>query len=284
MKWNWIVMSVVLGAVVCLGTAVAACGQDAPSGSQQGGDVMWAPGQGGQDSGAQRGQREGGQREGRRAGVFGKITAMTSDSLDVTGPDGNKVTVKLTSATEFRKERQPVKQSDFKVGDMVMVRTDPANPTTATVVAEAGQGFAMRGGQGGGPGGGGPGGGQGMMALGTLGKDYVVGEVKTVDAPKMTVLRPDNVTQALELNEETSLHRGRDSITMADLQAGDHVFVRGAMANNVFVPKEVRVIPPEMWQRMQQREAGGAATPGTPAAPNAPATPPSPKSPPEPEN
>ena len=46
-----------------------------------------------------------------------------------------------------------------------------------------------------------------------------------MDAPKITVLRPDNVTQTLELNEETSLRKGRESVTMADIQVGDHVFV-----------------------------------------------------------
>ena len=91
-----------------------------------------------------------------------------------------------------------------------------------------------------------------MMGGGELGKDFVFGEVKSVDAPKITVLRPDNVTQTLELNEETSLRKGRDSVTMADIQVGDHVFVRGAAQNNAFVPKMVMVIGAEQWKRMQE--------------------------------
>ena len=79
-----------------------------------------------------------------------------------------------------------------------------------------------------------------------------MGEVKSIDAPHITVLRTDNVTQTLELNEETSLRKGRDSVTMADIQPGDHVFMRGAMQNNVFVPKSVMVIGPEQWKRMQE--------------------------------
>jgi hypothetical protein len=97
--------------------------------------------------------------------------------------------------------------------------------------------------------------------MGVLGQDYVFGEVKAVDAPKLTILRPDNVTQTVELNEETSLRKGRDSITMADIQAGDHIMVRGGMANNVFQPKSVMVIGPEQWKRMQEMGAGGAAGP-----------------------
>jgi hypothetical protein len=69
------------------------------------------------------------------------------------------------------------------------------------------------------------------------------------------MLRIDNVTQTMELNEETSLRSGRDSITMADIQAGDHVFARGAVVNDMFVPKNLNVIPPEMWKRMQEMRA-----------------------------
>ena len=90
-----------------------------------------------------------------------------------------------------------------------------------------------------------------------LGQDYVFGEVKAVEAPKLTILRPDNVTQTVELNEETSLRKGRDSITMAEIQAGDHIVVRGGMVNNAFQPKSVMVISPEQWKRMQEMGAGG---------------------------
>jgi len=71
--------------------------------------------------------------------------------------------------------------------------------------------------------------------------------VKSIDAPKLTVLRPDNVTQTLELNEETSLRRGRESITMADVQVGDHVVVREASRQYVRF-QNVMVLSPEQWE------------------------------------
>jgi len=212
--------------------------------------------------------------EGRGRPVFGKLSGIQKDAIDVTLTDGTKASIKLASSTEFRKDRQPAKLTDFKVGDMVMVRTnqDAENASGATAVLVAGvpQGFTGRGG----------GAGQAMMQ-GTLGKDYVIGEIKSVDAPKLTVLRTDNVTQTLELNEETSLRRGRESITMADIQPGDHIFARGAVANDVFVPKGLNVIPPEQWQRMQEMNEGGyrrgappqSAAPPNGAAPNPPAQP-----------
>ena len=116
----------------------------------------------------------------------------------------------------------------------------------------------------GGPGG--PGGGPNMMAMGEMGKDFVFGEVKSIDAPQITIVRPDNVTQTLELTEETSLRKGRDSVTMADIQAGDHVFVRGALQNNVFVPKAVMVIGAEQWKRMQEMRMGMAPVGNKPPA------------------
>jgi hypothetical protein len=88
------------------------------------------------------------------------------------------------------------------------------------------------------------------------------------------------VTQTLELNEESSLRRGRDSITMADVKVGDHVMARGALEKDAFVPKNVTVIGAEQWQRMQQRMAEGsgpkasdAAAPASTTAPAAAAKP-----------
>lgn len=185
-----------------------------------------------------------GPREGRGQALLGKITSIGNGTLELAKADGTAATVKITDKTEFRKDRQEAKLADFKVGDMVLVRAeDGGQGLTALLIA---------GRTGGGMGGPGGSGGNMMMMAGELGKDYVFGEVKSIDAPKITVLRPDNVTQTLELNEETSLRRGRESVTMADIQPGDHVFVRGAVLNNVFTPKMVMVIPPEQWKRMQE--------------------------------
>lgn len=186
----------------------------------------------------------------RGHGVMGKITSIKDGALELTRIDGASVTVKLTDKTDYRKDRQSAKLADFKVGDMVFIRTEGEGDQNLTALVVAGRTGNGPGGQGG-PGMGGPGGGM-MMGGGELGKDFVFGEVKSVDAPKITVLRPDNVTQTLELNEETSLRKGRESVTMADIQAGDRVFVRGAVQNNAFVPKMVMVIGPEQWKRMQE--------------------------------
>lgn len=183
------------------------------------------------------------EQERRPRPIFGKITALNNGAIELSELNGGTVTVKITEKTEFRKDRQASQLSDFKVGDMVAVRGERNSDQTITAetIASrsggAGRGFGRAG------------------APGEMGKDFVVGEVKSIDPPKLTVLRSDNVTQTLELNEDTALRRGRDSITMADIQVGDHVFARGALQNDVFVPKGLMVISPEQWQRMQEMGA-----------------------------
>jgi hypothetical protein len=222
---------------------------------------------------------QGGGRGGeRRPGVFGKLTAVNGQSLEITRQNGDKVIVNIAGSTQFRKEGQEAKLADFKVGDEVFVRgSENADHTwTADVVGARPAGFGGLPRAGGAEGGRGPGGGGGRPA-GMLGQDYVLGEVKAVDAPKLTILRPDNVSQTVELNEDTSLRKGREAITMADIQPGDHIMVRGGMTNNVFLPKSVIVFSPEQWKRMQEMGmAGGPPSATPPKDPNPQQKPPEP--------
>jgi hypothetical protein len=235
--------------ILILATTIAAAGTRAqePATTDANGNARQH--QGGRWSEGQEGPRP----------IFGKITSMTAGTMVLTGRDGQTVTVKLTEQTEFRKDREKAAAADFKVGDMVMVRGDETADHTVTA--------KLIGTRSGGPGGPGLPGGR-MMSVGTLGKDYVAGEVRSIDAPKLTVLRPDNITQTVELNEETSLRRMRESITMADIQVGDHVMARGAMQNDVFVPKNILVMNAGQWKRMQEMGA-----PNGPAKPSGDATP-----------
>jgi preprotein translocase subunit YajC len=208
----------------------------------------------------------------RRPGLFGKVTALHDQSVEIREPSGDTVTVKFSGSTQFRKEGQDAKLSDLKIDDMVFVRgtENPDHTWNAEMIGTRG----FSGGPGGGGGGrGGPGGGR---PAGVLGQDYVFGEVKSIDAPKLTILRPDNVTQTVELNEETSLRKGRDSITMADIQPGDHILVRGGLLNNAFQPKSVMIIGPEQWKRMQEMGMAGGPPANPPKDNNPPQKPPEP--------
>jgi Domain of unknown function (DUF5666) len=228
--------------------------------------------------------------DGQRLPLFGKITAVRDGSLQVADSNGDTVTVKITGQTEFRRDRQPAKRTDFKVGDIIIVRGEENADHSWTAELVAARSVNGPNGPNGRSGPGGPGG--RFAETGTLGKDYLAGEIKSIDAPKLSVLRPDNVTQVMELNEDTSLRKGRDSITMADLQVGDHLFARGSLENRVFVPKTVVVIGPEQWKRLQEmgaeahgeggrprRQQGSASVPPAPRTPGEPGSP----APPSPE-
>jgi hypothetical protein len=213
-----------------------------------------------------RGRRRSGDEDGPRP-VFGRIASIQNGTMKITRPDGSETTVKFTDKTEFRKDREAAALKDFKVGDGVLVRgaENPDFSVTAQMVA----GRNGNGAPGGGP--------NRQNPVGTLGKDFIVGQVKGIDAPGLTVLRTDNVTQSFELNEDTSLRKGRESITMADIQLGDHVFARGAMQQEQFVPKSVTIISPEAWKRMQDAglttPAAGRATQNVPSPNGKPAGP-----------
>src|SRR6202049_3085830 len=100
--------------------------------------------------------------------LFGKITAVHDTSIEILNANGENVTVKVTGKTQFRKDRQEAKRSDFKVGDLIIVRgqENPDHSWTAEAiggrsgnVAGAPGGREGREGRGNGPGG--PGGGFG---------------------------------------------------------------------------------------------------------------------------
>lgn len=204
----------------------------------------------------------------RRMPLFGKITAIHGDTIELQNANNETVIVKLSPQTEFRKDRQPARRTDFKVGDIIAVRgqENADHSWNAQMI-----GARSANGEGRGP----------NMQAGTLGKDYVAGEVKSVDPPKISVLRSDNVAQTIELNEDSSLRKGRDSITMAEIQPGDHLFARGALQDNVFVPKFVMVIGPEQWKRMQEMGGMRPGGPGPGAAGTPPAANPPSQKPPE---
>src|SRR6185437_14878720 len=76
-----------------------------------------------------------------------------------------------------------------------------------------------------------------------MGKTMVIGDVKSIDPPKLTVARTDGVEQTIEADENTSFRKGRDeSITMPEIKVGDTIFARGELKNGTFVPSSITVV------------------------------------------
>jgi hypothetical protein len=223
------ILTVLVTTMFCAGqTAPAASGNPAPA------------------EGQQRAEGRGEMRAFRGPGG-GTIGEISKDGFTLKQLDGKTTTVKITPETQFRKDRQEAKFSDFKPGDMVMVGGEPAgeNAWTARLVASR-QGM---------------GGGNMQVMREDMGKKFIAGEVKAIDGTKLTITRPDGQTQTIEVDENTSFRKGRESITLPDIKVGDRVFGRGALNSaGVFVPTELNV----GGMRMMFGGPGGSERPQAP--------------------
>jgi len=170
-----------------------------------------------------------------RNGVLGKITAISDTSVTLKTPENQDIQVTLTAKTQYSKDRQPVKLSDFKVGDMAFVRGKSTGPNAweaETLSTRSGAGPDFREG---------------------LGKKFIAGEIKSIDGTNLVIARPDGVTQTIRVDEDTSFKKKGESVTLSDFVVGDHVFGRGAMKGDVFVPAVLNIGDPGM---MRNRDAG----------------------------
>ncbi len=168
----------------------------------------------------QGGGRHGGER-GQFPGVAGTITAAQENQFTLKTVDGKTVTVRLDANTRFRKGGKDAKAADFKVGETIMVRGEATaeNVWLARAVVARLNAVDER-----------------ERWTQGLGKEFIAGEIKTIEGTKLTILRPDGETQVIEVDEGTSFRKQNQSVTLADFKPGDHVFGRGTIKNGVFVP------------------------------------------------
>jgi Domain of unknown function (DUF5666) len=224
------------------------------------------------------GQREGGVAFAGGQMVRGTVTAAAPDRLTIKTDAGDVYQIAISANTRVTKERQPMKVADIKVGDGVgaMGVLDPPTKTVHAVfvgVVDAEQVKKAREG---------------------LGKVFITGKITAIDMDtlKITVKRPDGVSQTIEVDESTSFKRGGrgmatllngsgavpasdtrppesngESITLADIKVGDTVAGRGALKNDVFVPKELSVIDAAAMAQRRRRNAD--ATSSAPTQPSA---------------
>jgi hypothetical protein len=226
--------------------------------------------------------------------VRGTVTATTADHLTVKTGAGEMYQVVVSANTRLSKDRQPIKVADIKTGDGVgaMGVLDPATKTVHAVfigVMDAEQVKKAREG---------------------MGKVYITGRVTAIDMDglKLTVMRPDGVSQVIGVDEQTSFKRGGrgmatlasgagvtevgagngrgnssgngagmgsgngaggESITFADVKVGDAVAGRGALKNGLFVPAELGVS--DAAARRRRRESDGSGNAASPSGVGAPA-------------
>ena len=207
--------------------------------------------------------------------VVGKVSSISKDSLVIvplTG--GDPVTVKVNDSTRVNKDRQPAQMDDIKAGDVIFARGELSNGVmSARMVGVVNPQMVERIQEGGGIGFG-PGTGRGGDAgfnREDWGKRLIAGEVKAINETRLTIARPDGQTQDIEVDENTSFKRGKESITLPEVKVGDFVRGQGELKNNVFVPKELIVGRPQM--RMMGGPDGASPAGPVPDKPPAQATP-----------
>jgi hypothetical protein len=200
-------------------------------------------------------------------GMVGKVTTVGKDSLTIVPlRGGDPVVIKVGDDTRISKDRQPVKISDIKVDDVIFARVKlDGNTLQAGMVRVVNPEMVQRMQQGG----------QGLNFGGRFkpedwGKTFVAGRVKGINETTLTIARQDNQqTLNVEVDENTSFKRGRESITLADIKQDDFVFGQGELKNGVFVIKELRV-----GGRQFSGQSGGPAPDAHKPDSEKPATPP----------
>lgn len=167
----------------------------------------------------------GGMAEMQAHSIRGDITAISGNTLTVKTEEGDVYSVTTGPNTRFRKQRDEIKLSDLQVGDMVGAFGDKdANAKTLgaafVVVMDKARYEQMRA---------------------EFGKTWTAGVVQSIAGTNITIKRPDNVTQTISVNENTSFRRRREDITLLDIKPGDNINARGSLQNGTFVATEVNI-------------------------------------------
>ena len=205
--------------------------------------------------------------------VQGTVTATSPDHLTVKTERGDSFNIAVTPNTQVRKGRDPEKLADIHVGDGVgaMGEIDQPNKTVHALMVFVVDAEQIK------------------KARESLGKTTIAGRVTAIDELKLTVLRPDGVSQVIMVDEDTSFKKGGraqqqgfeglaaggvsggvgrggsataaggESITLADVKVGSNVAGQGGLKGGVFVPTQLYVSEPGQGGRRRQAGAGGAA-------------------------
>jgi hypothetical protein len=239
--------TVLTAGLALLGGAQALAQADAPAGAGQGR------------------QRGGGGGFGGGQSVQGTVTAVASDKVTIQTDAGDSYTVNLTATTRVTKDRQQIKATDVKVGDAVTAfgTIDATAKTVAAMMVVDVDAETVK------------------KSKEDMGKTYITGKITAIDMDnlKVTVMRTDNVSQVIAVDDGTSFQRGArgitvpsmtgglaagggmgrgmggaggaapaappvESITFADVKVGDTIVATGAVKSGVFTPVKMGVSDP----------------------------------------
>ena len=263
--------------------AIVVVGLLVPSGLPAQTEGGQGPGQG---RGGYRGRFGGGQP------VEGTVTAASGNTLTIKTDAGDSYQITVGDNARVVEKGQAIKLSDIKPGDSVtaMGQVDAANKTVQAMMVNAVDAATA------------------AKARENLGKTYISGRITAIDADnlKITVMRRDNVSQVIAVDDGTSFQRGNsgvaadyaaaggtafgggmrmgsrpggalgappapESITLADIKVGDAVMATGAVKGGTFTVLKMGVSEPgaggQRRRGADDQAAPGASAPQTPAPP-----------------
>ena len=161
-------------------------------------------------------------------GVRGSVSTVQGSDIAIKTEEGVAYTVHCSDNTRMYKNRQPIKITDIRAGDMVMAvgdLDDKAHLLRAVFVGDMDAATVQK-----------------MRA--DLGKTWIAGKVTAIDMDtfKLTVQRVDQKTQGIAVDDTTSFKKAGESVTLRDLKVGDTIRGKGSIKDGVFVPTELNIV------------------------------------------
>ena len=171
---------------------------------------------------AQHGEHRG---MGMGRGVRGTVTAINGKQVTIKTDEGDIYTVTTGDNTRLMKDREAAAITDIHVGDMLMTggQVDPQAKTVGAAFVAIVPAEQVR------------------KMHEDLGKTWIAGKITAISDTNITVQRMDGVSQTIAVDENTSFHKRRDAITMADIKVGDPLNARGALKGGVFVATQLNI-------------------------------------------
>jgi hypothetical protein len=246
-------------------------------------------GQADQPSGQGQGQGRGGRAGFGGQPVQGTVTAVSADKVTLKTEAGDSYEVTVTADSRIMENRQPIKLIDIKPGDSITAfgQVDASKKTVQAMMVNAVDAATV------------------AKAKENMGKTYITGKITAIDADnlKLTVLRPDNISQVIAVDDGTSFQRGNrgvsadiaaaggmamgggfggergmgrrggapggtppapESITLADIKVGDAMMATGSLKNGTFTVVKVGVSEPGAGRRAPQGQVGPQQPPPAP--------------------
>jgi hypothetical protein len=152
-----------------------------------------------------------------------------------TGKDEGSFAVKTDSGqpwkllygvnTRLMKDHGPIRASEIQVGDMIFAagNVDVKKKSIGAAILIDIPGEEVR------------------KAREGLGKTWAAGKILSITGTKIHVHRLDGVDQSIAVDENTSFHEKRDSVTLADIRPGQGFRAEGHVLNGTFTATTLTV-------------------------------------------